>query len=353
MPKLLNRHPKLCHEKNSNQAVVRIDGKKIYLGRWGLPETQQNYDRVIGEWLANGRSLRSGQNGSPDLTVNELLSKFWDFAETYYVKNGKPTDEQACIKSAMRPLKQLYGDSAANDFGPLALKAVREQMVENKWTRKFVNGSVERIRRVFRWGAENELVPVAVHQALMTVAGLRRGKTKARESAPRHPVAAPHVNAVKKLVPQKVRDLIDLQLLSGARPGELIELSPDVIDKRKSVWTAQLDGHKTEHFGKTRILFFGPRAQTILRKYLKANHGAKLFDIDRDRYRRIVSKACRDAGIKRWTPHWLRHSAGTKIRETFGPEAAQILLGHAQLSSTEIYAQRNVRLAMRVARKVG
>jgi hypothetical protein len=67
MPKLLNRHPKLCHEKNSNQAVVRIDGRKIYLGRWGLPEAKQNYDRVIGEWLANGRTLQTADGASPDL----------------------------------------------------------------------------------------------------------------------------------------------------------------------------------------------------------------------------------------------------------------------------------------------
>ena len=39
--------------------------------------------------------------------VNELILAFWTHAQSYYVKNGRPTDEQAGIKSALRYLRRL------------------------------------------------------------------------------------------------------------------------------------------------------------------------------------------------------------------------------------------------------
>jgi hypothetical protein len=39
----------------SGQARVTIDGKDIYLGRYGTPESHDAYDRVIREWLEQGR----------------------------------------------------------------------------------------------------------------------------------------------------------------------------------------------------------------------------------------------------------------------------------------------------------
>ena len=53
----------------------------------------------------------------------------------------------------MRPLKKLYGVTPISDFGPMALKAVRNAMVEAGWTRGFINKSVDRIRKFFRWGS--------------------------------------------------------------------------------------------------------------------------------------------------------------------------------------------------------
>lgn len=43
-------------------------------------------------------------------------------------------------------------------FGPLALKAVRDAMVAKGWTRGTVNAEIDRIRRVFRFAVENELL---------------------------------------------------------------------------------------------------------------------------------------------------------------------------------------------------
>jgi integrase len=55
----------------------------------------------------------------------------------------------------------------------------------------------------------------------------------------------------------------------------------------------------------------------------------------------------------RWHPNQLRHSHATKVRERYGLEAAQAALGHEQADVTQIYAERNVALAAKVAAEVG
>jgi integrase len=55
----------------------------------------------------------------------------------------------------------------------------------------------------------------------------------------------------------------------------------------------------------------------------------------------------------RWSPNQLRHSAGTEVRQQFGIEAAQMVLGHKNAHVTQIYAVRNFELAAKVARQIG
>ena len=39
--------PKLRHHKASGRGFVELNGRRIYLGRWGDPETQERYHKVI------------------------------------------------------------------------------------------------------------------------------------------------------------------------------------------------------------------------------------------------------------------------------------------------------------------
>jgi integrase len=55
----------------------------------------------------------------------------------------------------------------------------------------------------------------------------------------------------------------------------------------------------------------------------------------------------------RWHPHQLRHARATLIRRRFGIEAAQAVLGHSELSTSEIYAEKNLDVAREVMRKIG
>lgn len=163
------RTPKYRHYKPKNLAVVRINGRDHYLGPYGSPESQARYHRLLAEWLSDPLTPVVTATVQPKrdwLTINELILAYLLFAQTYYVKDGRPTDEQACLRSALRLLRQLYGTLLVKGFGPLKLKAVRAAMVQAGLCRRVINQHVGRIRRMIKWAVESELVDVQILQAL-------------------------------------------------------------------------------------------------------------------------------------------------------------------------------------------
>jgi integrase len=70
-------------------------------------------------------------------------------------------------------------------------------------------------------------------------------------------------------------------------------------------------------------------------------------------YGKAIARACKAAGVPHFHPHRLRHARATEIRRLFGVEAAKTVLGHSQLSVTEVYAERDLALAVRVANEIG
>lgn len=285
--------------------------------------------------------------------MGELCLTFLRHAETHYVKNGVQTSEVHILRCVIRPLRDLYGMIPARDFGPLALKAVRAKVVELGWTRGTINAAMSRIRRIFKHAVENEMVDVAVLTRLQAVAPLLAGRTAAHDNAPRHAVDQRDIEAVHSLVSPLVRDLIDLQRLTGARSGELLKLTTGMIDRTGPVWLARLTGHKTEHHGLSRTLAFGPQSQLILAKYLSADPDAPLFGIIRTAYCRAITRACEKAENPRWVPHQLRHTAADAIRQQFGLEHTQAVLGHAKANMSERYAKAGMGKAAEVALKIG
>lgn len=91
--------PSLRHHKATAQGFVEIDGKRIYLGRFDLPETQQKYHALIAEWLANGRKLPVPPE---EVTVVEVVAAFWIHAKTYYRHaDGTATSELSNFNDAL------------------------------------------------------------------------------------------------------------------------------------------------------------------------------------------------------------------------------------------------------------
>lgn len=180
--------------KPKGLAVVRLNGRDIYLGPYGTPESRTAYERVIAEWLANGKQLPASRPIETlthnAFTVNDLILAFMEHAKAYYVKNGQPTGEIPNLKEALRPVATLYGTSAVTQFTPSALKAVRQSIVDSGVCRNVVNNRVNRIRRMFKWGVESELVPSSVLFALQAVSPPRRGPDLSPEPAEIRPHSA-------------------------------------------------------------------------------------------------------------------------------------------------------------------
>lgn len=264
MPKSRKKKPAYLLHKPSGRARVRVDGKDIYLGEYGSPASYEEYEDLVRDWMAH-----SGDVTSYTLEVEDLVLVYLEHADTHYRKNGRLTSEYHCLKLAFQPLIEQFGRSRARDFGPRAMKKVRQTFVDAGYLRKSVNAMINRIRRLFRWGVENEYVPVAVYQALCAVQGLQAGRTTAPESEPVQPVDEAVVNETLKYVSPVVAAMIQLQLLTGARPGELVILRPcDLTMGTDGVWTYRPEGHKTAHRGRERRIYIGPEAQDILRPYL-------------------------------------------------------------------------------------
>ena len=74
---------------------------------------------------------------------------------------------------------------------------------------------------------------------------------------------------------------------------------------------------------------------------------------DRVGYAAAVYSACKKAGVSPWHAHQLRHTHATEVRKRFGLEAAQVALGHASADVTQVYAERDLALAVKVAKEIG
>ena len=284
MPRLTNDRPKYRHHKSTGRAVVTIDGRDFYLGPFGSRPSRREYDRLVGEWLQNGRSLPVDPF---TVTVAQVVNAYQKFAKAYYVKHGEPTGTFENIKPMLRLVRKHYGDKQVSEFGPLALKTLQARMIEANHSRRYINDQTSRIRLMFKWAAGNEMIPFEVYHRLTAVDGLRKGRTEAREPAPVPPVADNVVERTLPHLPAVVADMVRFQRLTGARPGEVCILRRCDIDTSGDVWTYRPESHKTEHHDRDRIIVIGPKAQEILRPYLLRESDACCFcPVDSERNRR-------------------------------------------------------------------
>lgn len=278
MPKLKNgKLPKYRLHRRSGQAIVTLSGEDHYLGAFNSDASRANYDRVTAEWLGRGRIPVAPPASAPidaaattAITVNRVIHDFWHHAEIYYRKpDGTPTTELDNFRQALRPLRRLYGQTLAEQFGPKALKALREHMIALGWCRSHINKQMSRLKSVFSWAVENELVTPTVYHGLMAVKGLKRGRSNARESAPVKPVPEDRIAAVRPLVSDQVWALMQLQLLTSARAGELVVLRGIDLKTGNKIWTAEPEQHKTAHHGHSKRIYFGPQACAVLKPFLQ------------------------------------------------------------------------------------
>lgn len=399
--------PKYCRHKQSGQAYVRLNGQFHYLGRWRSTESKTAYRRLVAEYIAAG-GVPPAQP-SDDLTVAEIVIRHWKHVTAYYRKHDRQTSTVEWIRAALKPVRELYGDQPAASFGPLALKAVRQTMLDSgRLNRTTINKRISLIVRMFKWAVENQLIGPTIYEALKAVESLKQGRCSAPEPRVVPPVDDAVVEATLPKLQPTVAAMVQLQRLTGARPEEVCTIRPIDVDTSGELWEFIPASHKTEHCGRRRVIYLGPKAQDVLRPFLlrrktsfcfapedsirrlarlrRENRQTPMTPSQLERkpkqkgkrrpgqkytaasYRRAIVRAVekvnrdrsKNAGdgaavvpLPQWAPNQLRHTAGTVIRRDFGLEAAQVTLGHAKADVTQVYAERDAALAMDVMRKIG
>jgi len=391
----------------------------FYLGPHGSDESKTKYAKLKAEWLVSKNAEKFVQ--SPDgPAIAAVCLAYLDHAEIYY----GPGTELENLKLAIKPLSELYATLPTKDFSPLEYKAVRNWWLVRKCDRKagrvsrqYINTQMKRVMRIVKWGVAEGMIPASVHQTLKCVEPLKRGRVDAPEASPIKPVEMAVVYATVAHLPQVVRDMVELQLLLGCRPGEVCKLTPSMVDRSGDVWKITLVDHKTSYRGLERTIYVGPKAQVILTRYLlrgadvacfspqeatrqrlQVRHDARVTPLSCGNapgkrsqayirqggvprkpqeayttmtYARAIQYACDKAfpaplDIKlepeklkawkashRWAPNRLRHTRATEIRKQFGLEAASSVLGHAEITVTQVYADQDPERAINVARAIG
>ncbi len=390
MPRKRQPFPAYCHHKPTNQAYVRItrpDGTRetVYLGVYGTEESRAEYARVV-----NGRAADEPAPRIPHVEVKplpetipapargvpvkEFVGRFMAHARTYYrLPSGEESFEVRDFELSFRELLRHYAETPVEAIGKAELKAVRDDMVKAGLSRKVVNQRIGRIKRAFMWGAEEGLVPDAVAVGLKIVRNLQRNRTEAKD----HPdVVGQPVADVLAAAGQAnpiVAGMMRLQLWTGMRPGEVVGLAPGEIDRSGLPWIADLsDRFKMAYKGLKRVVYLGPKARELLaglarweepeapvfrpsdsapdRPSLAARYSASY---SLDSYGQAIERACKRAGVEAFSPNQIRHTHATAVRRLYGLEGAQVALGHENAAVTEIYAERDLELARRIAEEMG
>jgi integrase len=417
MPRPKKLIPDYRKHRASGQAVVTLNGRDYYLGPHGTKVSKLEYDRIVAEWLASGRSPGFGAS-LEEVTIVELIADYVAFAKTYY-GTGRTSEYHRLVR-IMKLLRSLYGRTPAASFGVKEFKAVRQQLMNGDLCRSYVNQTMQKVVALFKWAAAEGTIAASVPQNLSMVPGLRKGKCGLREADPVVPVEDAVVATTLPYVPAVVADMIQIQRLTAMRPAEICVMRPIDVNRSGDVWVYRPPHHKTTHHGKERAIPIGPKAQRLLLPYLDrdaeaycfrpceseskrraARHAVRKTPLScgnkpgsnrksqpkrtagdcytADSYRRAIHRACDQAfphptlsgthavdlsaaesealrewrRARRWAPNQLRHAAATEVRAKFGLEQAQVILGHAHARITEVYAERDLKKGIEVARALG
>ncbi len=305
--------PRLQFHKASGQGRVHLCGTDFYCGKWNSPECKAKYDRLIAEWLHNGRRLpdtaksartgtvprtqvssarielsktgviQSGNASEPASVLGKLIceiaAQYMDHCKGYFIDRfGEKSSGYGEALQAIRALEP-YDDIPADAFGPKMLSELQTLLVHQGRSRQGCNRILKTIKALFKWAESQELVSPGKWHNLCSVPSLKKRRTIARETAGVKPVSLEVVDKTIPCLPRVVADMVRIQLRIGARPTEVCIMRPMDFDCSEDIWEYRPSFHKTEHIAdnEEKIIPIGPMVQKILKPYLERPADAYLF----------------------------------------------------------------------------
>src|SRR5262245_56989999 len=268
------RKPFPTPRQHKGAAVVDVyDGslrRTLTLGPWGSDQAQEEYERLLTRLRVGKPAIEQPGTGPTDMTIAEALIRYTDHIEIYYRNpDGTPTGTADDIKITLDYLLRLFANLPLCEFDIRCFKSVRQALIDDGRVRNQVNRRASMVRSFIRWCVEEEL-PVApgVLEKLRAAKALAPGRDGVPEGEPREPANPAHVEKVLSLLPPMVAAALQVVRLTGARPSEILKLKPCEIDRSSDPWELTPTRHKSSWRGKSRIIYLGPEAQTVLAPWL-------------------------------------------------------------------------------------
>jgi integrase len=353
--------PKYCHHKQANQAYVTLPlgkGKRqmVYLGIYNSRESIEKYDKVVGEWLAT-KQVPMQDNGPTVASVAERYKS---------EQRPKVTESKRYhLDAAISILVELFPSRPALEFDSLQMNRLRSELIDRGYSRKYANDILVIVKRCFKWSMQRDYITTDQHVKIQSIDSVSSSEAPTRIVEPAND---DDVNATLPLLSRDFQDTIAFLRATGCRPGEARLMQVGDIDREN--WLLHRDKHKTSHKGKSRVIPIPSIVQPMLLKRLLRPDDAYVFgadDGDRPYEKRSLGRAI-DHAIKRlnverqkadeppmehWHPYRLRHARATEVREQYGVEVAQVILGHSRISMTEHYAGITEAKAKEVGKLIG
>jgi len=154
------------------------------------------------------------------------------------------------------------------------------------------------------------------------------------------------------------RNKMVIQLLArtGLRVGELCNLDIRDIDLQNLRIIVRSRGLWEPKGAKERVVRMDSETASLIQKYISSQREGLLIDINPSTIRALIKKIAKRAGVRnaeKMTPHKLRHFFAYDFLERGGDvRSLQKLLGHAELSTTEIYLDYSFDMVSQAYNKV-
>lgn len=266
-----------------------------------------------------------------------MLAKLWEEYKEKHVTSSrlKPSQRRALESLWDNHLKPVFGDMRIDKIDYSAVQGFKASRA-NK-APKTVNNALIALKAMLRFaikiGKLKQLPPVEMLKVPKTIAQYYDVPTYNKLVASALELSDRHAAVVL------------LGGDAGLRAGEMIaldtaDLALPLLTIKRNVWR----GHEGTAKGNAeRLLPLTARTVEVLRRLAPKDGGPVLRSSNKTRLNytqltRLLKQAQTRAGVPRLSLHKLRHTYGTDITRALGIRAAQALLGHAEVSTTERYA---------------
>jgi integrase len=283
----------------------------------------------------------------PCTSLSDVLNHWHAHAERYYRRrDGSHTREHQNYRAVLDRFEAFAGCACeASKINRHQVRAWLDQLAAEKLTRGYINACLRKLRTVVRWCADHELVPIAVVADLSLVRSLQAFRSPAIEAQPVPAVSLDSVQAVMPFLPRWARDVVQLLMLTAARPGEILAArSGEVhLEPKPALVPVQ---HKNAHRGHPRVIPLNEKAMTIVERTWRPFLPTSLLFpslrtgkvMSNTTLGAAIDRAAKRAGVPTFNPNQIRHTSAQRVRKAAGLDAAAALLGHKHVSTTEIYA---------------